>query len=151
MSTFNKILVPVDFSEESQQALLLGCDLAKRYEAELLITHVYLVPSFATLEGSLPAPANMRDAIEEGVNSALESQRKQAIGAGVRKVSVLAREGIAHSEIVAIAGAEQVDLIVIGTHGRTGLKHVLLGSVAERVLRHALCPVLAARALGKRG
>ena len=137
------ILVPIDFSDCSKKALRYAIPLAKEHEAAL--TLLYVVPnSYAIGEyGGIafaPVAAELRgDAIKELAKLALK-EVKGELPADTRVVL-----GNAAAEIVELARTVPADVIVISTRGRTGLKHVLLGSVAEHVIRHAPCPVLVVR------
>ena len=118
-----EILFPTDFSEVARQAGQTGADLARHFGARLHVLHV-VGPT------SDPAPASsaLRDAVE-------------ALGVSLRSVETTA-SGSAAREIVAYGASHRIDLIVIGTHGRTGVSRALLGSVAEAVVRRAACRVL---------
>ncbi|HZP42147.1 MAG TPA: universal stress protein [Candidatus Binatia bacterium] len=130
-----RIVVPTDFSVCSMRALQRAEALAQRLGAEVVLVHVD--PSVVL--GSEVAPAR-QDAVRrelDGIAAVLGTR-------GVRARGVV-RAGAPAEEILAVAMAEGADLIVMGTHGRTGLAHALLGSVAEDVVRRALCPVLTVR------
>jgi nucleotide-binding universal stress UspA family protein len=147
MRAIRKILVPVDFSEPSREALRFACDLARRYEAQVTLLHAYQLPGYAFPEGYLVAgPASVNDLLGL-VDKALAEARREAEAEGV-KVETRAVMGVAFAEIVRAAREGGFDLVVMGTHGRTGLKHALLGSVAEKVVRKAPCPVLTVRPSG---
>jgi universal stress protein A len=136
------ILVPIDFSEGSESALCCALEIAEKFGSHLTLLHV-LTP--------LPAPAS--DAglpMTESTGALKHSAKKelnnlaQLIGARVKaQTKVVA--GVAWNEIVEFAKKDDAGLIIMSTHGRTGLKHVFMGSVAERVVRHAGCPVLVVR------
>lgn len=152
MKPIRKILVPVDFSTHSQEAIRAAADLSKRYEASVTIAHVFelLVGMGASLGYGLPAgyavltPGQIDDIMREYEKSLADAKR-DAEAAGALKVETKQLQGPPAIEIVAFAEAGGFDLIVMGTHGRTGIGHLLLGSVAERVLRLAPCPVLTVR------
>ncbi len=136
---FRQILCAVDFSEPSREALRFAAELAKQGGATLTVMHVY----------AKHAPADDR-AVEEKVDQlrpALTEWQETARALGAPRVEVAWEEGRAWQAIVRRAAEQHHDLVVVGTHGRTGLEHVFLGSVAERVLRHAPCSVLAVRKL----
>ena len=140
MIEFKRILVPTDFSEYSAEAVGYGCALTDSFQAELHLLHVLEVhlgstPVFAGGLALTPRVQESRAAAE----SALEQ-----VAAG-REAVRSTREGPAFLEIVRYAKENDIDLIVIGTHGRSGLAHVMLGSVAERVVRKAPCPVMTVR------
>ena len=130
-----KILVPIDFSTNSKEALEYASAFAKDYDAELLIVHV-MDPAIQKLEGIKPVEAM------EGLGAALRDVKPadEAIPCSHRML-----EGPAAETILKTAEAEKVEMIVMGTHGRSGLKRLVMGSVAEDVVRKASCPVLTLR------
>jgi universal stress protein A len=137
------ILVPVDLSEPSKKALRYAFALAQQFDAKLIL--LYAVEPVAT-----PDFAYHPLMIEtEKVVAAAEERLKKLCAEEVIEPSriekTLVRKGVAHDQITDAAKSSKADLIVIATHGHTGLKHVLLGSTAERVVRHASCPVLVVR------
>ena len=137
------ILAPTDFSEHATQAVTTAFELAQTFGAKLSPLHVIEVPVYA-IEVALPLEALERDARRE---LALLPPEATAVHVDV---TPLVDMGVPSQKIVETATAEQVDLMVMATHGRTGLSHLLLGSVAERVVRLAPCPVLTIRPLGDR-
>ena len=140
-----RILVPIDFSECSRNALVYGLRFAQQFGGQLLLVHV--VEPMIVPENMLMAVPELPEAGGNLVNEAqarLAQLAKKEIPAEV-KTEVAVRVGRPYHEIIEAAKAEAVDLIVIATHGYTGLKHVFLGSTAERVVRHATCPVLTVR------
>jgi universal stress protein A len=137
------ILAPTDFSAPASQAVTAAFDLAQTFGAKLSLLHVMEVPVYA-IEVALPLEALERDARRE-----LALLLPEAEAAHV-EVTRLVDMGVPYQRIVETATAESVDLIVIATHGRTGLSHLVLGSVAERVVRLAPCPVLTFRPPGER-
>jgi universal stress protein A len=149
MTTFKKILVPVDFSEHSDEALKIGLELARRCEASLSIVHVYEPMVYALPEGyTLASPDQINDLFTL-FEKELSKLKARALEAGVARVDTSVRQGIAAQEICAAAEGGKFDLVVMGTQGRRGLSHLLMGSVAERVLRLAPCPVLTVKASKK--
>jgi nucleotide-binding universal stress UspA family protein len=140
--TVRKVLLATDFSEHSDHALDVACDLAARVDATLELLHVYQVPGVVTATGFVPPPSDAYEAEEASVNAALNTRRRTAETAGVREVTTHAREGFTVEVILHEAEMGSADLIVVGTHGRTGFRRAFLGSVAENVLRHARRPVL---------
>jgi universal stress protein A len=146
VTTFKKILVPVDFSEASTLALDTAVALAKDYDAWLTIVHVYEPLAIAVPEGYQLFSEDQLNKLFEEFQRELAGQRQRAEGAGAQHVDTELLHGFAVSEIQNIAQQCGFDLIVMGTHGRRGLSHALLGSVAERVVRLAPCPVLTVRA-----
>ena len=144
---FSRILVPVDFSAQSDAALEDAIDLARRLDGKIVLLHVLSVPAFAFPDASIPMPAQTVVEIQNASRTQLLQLEERVRKAGVG-VSTRLLEGAPFVEIVRAARSEQADLIVMGTHGRSGLRHALLGSVAEKVVRKAPCPVLVVRPPG---
>jgi universal stress protein A len=143
---FPRILVPVDFSECSEAAWRLAQRLAHQSGAELILLHVLVEPPLYS-EGPFSGD-RVREfyaSAERWVDDHLATWADRARTAGLR-VRVSTRTGIPHREIVAAAADERAGLVVIGTHGRGGLERAMIGSVADRVIRTAPCPVLSVRA-----
>jgi nucleotide-binding universal stress UspA family protein len=141
MLAIRTILHPTDFSEPSQYALGLACALARDYGARLIVLHVAEMPTVASADGVVVPlnPEEVRGAAREQLD---RLQVPQAIIRAERRLE----QGDAVTEILRVAQEVHADLIVLGTHGRTGLGRLLMGSVAEQVLRRAMCPVLTAKA-----
>lgn len=142
-------MVPTDFSESSQAALQQAAELARALDASLELLHVWEVPVFLPGElivGDNGGQGTLLDLVREQANQRLAALVASAKQEGIHFGAVNCTLGIPHATIVDVATAGQHDLIVVGSHGRTGLKRVLLGSVAERVVRHAPCTVVVARA-----
>ena len=137
-----RILVPIDFSGHSDLALHHAAELAKKFSARLTLYHVlhHVLPTLV----DVPLGVNLWP--EECGTTATSRLRELAtsLGADVHS-EVAVEEGVPWDSIVNRATKTGSDLIVMATHGRTGLKHALLGSVAERVLRHAPCSVMVVR------
>ncbi|MDO8282501.1 MAG: universal stress protein [Thermodesulfovibrionia bacterium] len=140
-----RILFPTDFSEGSDNALHYAVDLAKQYNAKLYILHV-IYDVMKAMDAHVPhtsADELYKDldkwAMDEIENCCIEEIR--ALPNVVKKVV----KGIPHEETIRMATEEKIDLIVMGTYGRTGLDRLLFGSTAERVVRKAPCPVLTVR------
>ncbi len=144
MSEYRLILCPVDFSKASQRAFETAVDLAARLGAELRVIHVYQLPASALPEGVLETPADIEAVLEDRLTKQLDVFVKPGAARDV-KITTGVCEGIPYVEIKEAADELGADMIVMGTHGRTGLAHLLLGSVAERVLRTANVPVLTVR------
>lgn len=137
-----RILVPTDFSDCSQQAVDYAIALAQTFQAKVILFHVVESPVYG-LDFTLVHPgaqASVRHRVIEMLQEGVERLRAQGIETEGHFVS-----GIPFLEIINAAKQHEVDLIVMGTHGRTGLAHVFLGSTAERVVQRAPCPVLTVR------
>ncbi len=135
-----RILVPVDFSECAQTALRYALGLSSQFEAEVTLIHV--VEQIVYPGDWMYPPLAMSDFATEKRDQVLQKMASLVNDSNVKHV---VRVGRAWQEVVEFAKESQADLIVLATHGYTGLKHVLLGSVAEKILRHAPCPVLTVR------
>lgn len=139
-----QILVPVDFSEHSHKALRYARPFAEQFGASLLLLHVIEPMVFPGEFGY--APIEPEDMDQQRMDKARQQLKKVAeeLGATV-PVQSMVRLGRAWKEIVDSARAKDADLLIISTHGYTGLKYALLGSVAEKIVRHSPCPVLVVR------
>ena len=141
------ILVPTDFSADAQQALSTAKELAKRFDAKLVLLHAYhvVVPVAAPMAGAYTLPDGFFEALRAQAVAQVESAARQVESEGIEATGIAVSEPASVS-IAAHAERLPADLIVMGTRGLTGLKHVALGSVAERVVRTAPCPVLTVKA-----
>ncbi len=147
MPDWNGICCAVDFSEPSRLALEQAVELTRRFGAELTLLHVQEVPRAGAPE-LLAEPIGMAEELGEETSRLMEGWRNDSeriLGRAVRTSILL---GHPAAEIVRFARERGCDLLVLGTHGRTGLERLVLGSVAERVVRQAPCPVLVARHSG---
>ena len=142
MKPFQKILVPVDFSACSAEAVRVAAELSRRFEASLTLVHVYDPLVYALPDGFMFMPQPAIDQLLEAFKEQLAQTKLQALEAGATRVETQVLQGFVAGAIIDRATAGAFDLIVIGTHGRTGVPHVLIGSTAERVVRLAPCPVL---------
>ena len=147
MQELKRILLATDLSPASEPALRCAAALAIRMDAGLVLLHVV---SEKELDGLAKAhqPRHPVDLIYSELQEAVREQYRRAVPDEVRRflhAEVLVVPGVPSEEIIRIAAAEGTDLIITGTHGRTGLRRILMGSVAERVLRDAPCPVLTVR------
>lgn len=141
------ILVPIDFSPNAETVLEWAAHLAEEHECPLVLLHAYHLPvDFQQLEGAY-LPPDFWAQVKNDAASNLEKHAQVLRDRGLRVETVL-REGYPASVIEEEARERRVDLIVIGTRGHTGLKHLLLGSVAERVVQKAPCAVLTVKARG---
>jgi len=141
--SIKNIMCPVDFSDSSNHALRYAVALAETHGANLCLLHVVQPPMIA-LPGDPMIPETSSEALEEITEA---SQQRldglaKTICQSLPQVTAQIATGAPFLEIITSARIQDIDLIVIGTHGRTGLAHVLIGSVAERVVRKAPCPVL---------
>lgn len=145
MMPYTKILVPTDFSPSATEALHSAADLAARYGASITLVHVFehLVYPFPEATG-FSAIVNLADVIED-IDRLLEKSKQAALQAGAKTVTATQLQGYPPTEIAGYAKSGGFDLIVMGTHGRRGLSHLMIGSVAERVVRLAPCAVLTVR------
>jgi nucleotide-binding universal stress UspA family protein len=138
------ILLPTDFSDCANYALAYTAGIARATGATIICVHVIEPIAPAVGYAGIPEPLPLTDVSEQLEDSA-EQELPRLAGleefAGLKVEEVLAH-GDAAAEIVRVAGEREVDLIVISSHGRTGLGRILFGSTAEAVVRHALCPVL---------
>ena len=145
--SFLKILCPTDFSPGSEEAVRVAARFAKAAGAQLVISHAWFVPPLAYAGDSWPLNSEVIDQMLKDDQLALSSAVESALRLGVSKVDSLLVNGRPGDRIVSILREDPAyDLVVVGTRGRTGLKRVLLGSVAEQVVRHAPCSVLVAHA-----
>jgi nucleotide-binding universal stress UspA family protein len=145
MTNFNRILCAVDFSPTSQRAFETAVDLAARLGSEVHVMHVYQLPAYAMPDGgAFEIPAEVQAGLTQQLEEHLKTFIKPKMDAGVAITPAL-YEGIPYVEIVRAAKDRGADLVVIGTHGHTGLTHLLMGSVAERVVRTCEAPVLTVR------
>jgi nucleotide-binding universal stress UspA family protein len=147
MKAFKHILVPVDFSAHSDEAIRVAADLSRRYEGALTLLYVFELPIYPLPEGyALYTPTNLSD-LNQNFERLLGAAKKLAQDAGAPAVQTCLLQGLPLAEVLEFARQHEADLIVMGTHGRTGVAHAMLGSVAERILRRAPCPVLTVRAM----
>ena len=146
MSRIRRIVHPTDFSRASTPAFKRAVEMAKTNRAELLVLHV-IVPAVTIMGDGYVSPQVYED-LEAAARGAAQKQIRKLVEkakqAGAR-VKGLLLDGVAHERIAQAARARKADLVVIGTHGRTGFAKLFLGSVASRVLAVSPCPVLTVR------
>jgi nucleotide-binding universal stress UspA family protein len=147
MSEYRTFLVAYDFSIHARAALYAAVDLARRLGADLHLLHVIQTPTYAHLYGSaaMAPPVDMQQVREDALKSLRDVGEQLEDLPGKVEPHVVEHASIAHA-ICELAEELEADLVVMGTHGRTGLAHVFLGSAAERTLREAPCPVLTVQA-----
>lgn len=129
MYTVSKILVTTDFSEYSGEALDFGISIAEKYEAEIHLLHVVDTAGKSNADEEQNARKIMKTFVNEHIDESVW-------------VLQAVRSGRPHDEIVRYAQMNGINLIVIATHGRTGISHAIMGSIAEKVVRHSPVPVL---------
>ncbi len=140
MIEFKRILIPTDFSKYSTEAIGYACALADKFNSEVHLLHVLEIHASTTpvFGGGLA----FSPPVQESVDAAEKALERTPFG---RKAVRATAEGPPFLEILRYAKDNSIDLIVMGTHGRSGLAHVMLGSTAERVVRKASCPVMTVR------
>lgn len=141
MAPVRTILVGVDFSPHSSAALDRAVDFAKAFGARIHLLHSYAVPVRGVMPYDFTVPDGVWDGVRKAAETKLEEYRQKIVSAGVEASSEVS-PALPSEALLAAADELDADLIVVGTRGHTGLKHVLLGSVAERTIRLAACPVL---------
>lgn len=144
MSVFNKILVPTDFSPHSTEAIRVAGELSRLCNAPVTLLAVYAAPVIALPEGALfTSPETMAAELAE-TDRQLDAAIGWARDNGAVGITTVSTQGSPIDEI--LARAEGYDLIVMGTHGRSGIKHAIMGSIAEKVVQKAPCAVLTVHA-----
>ena len=144
-TTINKVLVPIDFSDYSKSALKYAVNFAKSFNAEIILIYVVepviYPPDFSMGQIAMPS---INTEWDDRAKDELQKLAKSEI-IGAVKVKTIIKTGKPFVEIIETAKEENVDLIIIATHGRSGVEHILFGSTAEKVVRKAPCPVLTLR------
>jgi nucleotide-binding universal stress UspA family protein len=148
MRRFEKILVPVDFSEHSARALEMAIDLAKAFGAGVHLLHCYQIQPLSISPYGIVLPESFDRDVREAAERRTDEWRTKVMLEGIEVEASLSSR-FPSLEISETASEVGADLIVMGTRGLSGIKHVLLGSVAERTLRLAPCPVLTVKASGE--
>ncbi len=143
------ILFPTDFSQGARAAMDHAVSLSRQYGARLIL--LYVIQDISIAEWYIPSSLSVTDLVEDMQKSAWKEMDKwgQEVAGAVKDTEKLVVRGVPFVEIIRTAKEKSVDLIVIGTHGRTGIDHMLFGSTAEKVVRKAPCPVLTVRMAGK--
>jgi nucleotide-binding universal stress UspA family protein len=143
VSRFHTLLVPTDFSDHSAAALDTAIELGRALGAELLLLHVFQRPIVMFEPYGIQPLEPVLTEVPEAARRRLDVELRAALGAGADARAIVVEGAAVEKILEEAAGA---DLVVMGTHGLTGLPHVLLGSVAERTVRLAPCPVLTVKA-----
>jgi nucleotide-binding universal stress UspA family protein len=143
------ILFPTDFSNGARAAMDHAISLAKDYQAKLIL--LYVIQDISIAEWYIPSSISAGELVEDMQKSAWQEMDKwiAEVSKQVKDVEKMVVRGVPFVEIIQTAKERNADLIVIGTHGRTGIDHMLFGSTAEKVVRKAACPVLTVRIAGK--
>lgn len=144
MNKYRRLLCPVDFSDVSKNAFQIAIDLAVLFKADLHVIHVFQMPASTIPEGIYDIPDDMEDKVKSHFSKKLDEFIKNH---STPEINIITGSyaGFPHVEIIKYVNEANADMIVMGTHGRTGLSHVLLGSVTERVIRTSDIPVLTVR------
>jgi universal stress protein A len=143
---YDRILVPIDFSEHSKRTVWYATRTATRHNSTIYLLHVFQIPDYVVTpyarrrQNSAEVQSNVV-AAEQEARETLEAFAQELLNGGI-KVQPYLRVGYPFDEIVLMANHFKVDLIIIGSHGRSGISRLLVGSTAQRVVEHALCPVL---------
>jgi nucleotide-binding universal stress UspA family protein len=140
MFAIKHLLVPTDFSETAERALFTGIDLARMFEARVTLLHVWSIPATAYSEGIYFPVDEVERAARDALEQVLERARAQ-----YGNVDAMLRLGVDYVQILEVTKEHGVDFICMGTHGRRGISRLLLGSVAEKVVRVSPVPVLTVR------
>jgi nucleotide-binding universal stress UspA family protein len=136
-----QILVPTDFSENAQHAVSYGVEMAKQCSAKLHLLHTPVIPTYLLMDLSYsPGPEAVTRILNDS-QDALDGQAKEIAAAGVEHFTAI-REGTVHEVIRDYAKEHDVDLVVVGTHGRTGVSKLMYGSVTERVIKTVHTPII---------
>jgi universal stress protein A len=149
MSRFKKILVPVDFSEHSTAALEAAVELASVFDSKLHLLHCYQIQPGGVSPYGIAIPSNYFAEIRDSASRQLAEWQEKHVPAAIPVDASMMSE-FPSEAIVTTANEIGADLIVMGTRGLSGFKHVMLGSVAERTVRLAPCPVMTVHAPGSR-
>lgn len=145
MINLKTILVSTDFSENSDHAIPYAAELGKKFNAKVILVHVVAYPVYPVSYEITVDVATLRNELEAAAMKLINERADKIRAEGV-EVETVVEVGTAFVEIIRSARHRNADLLIISTHGWSGMKHLLLGSTAERVVRKAPCPVLTVRA-----
>ena len=142
---FSKILVPIDFSEFTDDLVKYAAEIAQKFGSAIHLIHVIPNMDYFTPYESFMAAENMAT-VQKGVEVEVQRDLEEVAGKfGGVPVTKVVRTGVSFVEIVEYVKNQQIDLVIMATHGRGGLEHIIIGSVAEKVVRKSPCPVLTIR------
>lgn len=150
MLRLSQVLAPTDFSEYSDHALRFAAEMAGQFGAKLFLLHVVSNEALESIAKAHVPPYPV-DSVYEDLTQEIREQYVKHVPPEIRKsleTEILVLPGVPFLEIIRVARTKGVDLIVMATHGRTGLSHALMGSVTEKVVRKASCPVVSIRPVG---
>jgi universal stress protein A len=143
--TIHKILAPVDYSEHSHTALAFAVEIARRFDAKIDVVHVWDRPTYVT-DAVMVSHGQAQRPIGEMIRENAEHDMREFMAKAALPAELLGRQSLVPGDpataLLKEIEREKYDLVVLGTHGRTGLLHLLLGSVAEKLVRHSTTPVL---------
>jgi nucleotide-binding universal stress UspA family protein len=148
-----KLLFCADFSENSRPAFMYAAELAEAFGAELTILHIVNSSRLGYPAFEVGVPFDLQgvlNSINESVDKAFQGLVEECKEASCKDTKTASRMGVPANEIVRFAEEESIELIIMGTHGWTGFRHLILGSTAENVVRTASCPVLTVKSGGPR-
>jgi len=145
---FKKIVCPIDFSEFTDEILEYAVNITKKFNAELYLLHIIPNLTYFTPYESFLTPENIVS-IEHNIEIEIKKNFEKAVKKVDIPVKQVIKKGIIFIEIIDYIKEEGIDLVIMGTHGRSGGEHILIGSVAEKIVRKSPCPVLTIRPKGK--
>jgi universal stress protein A len=146
---FKKIVCPIDFSEFTDEILKYAVNITKKFNAELHLIHIIPNLNYFTPYESFLTPENLV-AIEKNIEKEVEKDFEKVMKDINMPLKKIVKTGVTFVEIIDYIKEEDIDLVVMGTHGRSGIEHILIGSVAEKVVRKSPCPVLTIRPRGRK-
>lgn len=144
MIRIKRLLTPIDFSESSKQAVHYAVEFARSFKAEIHLLNIIEPVMYPAEMFGQVGMVDVESVMEKSANEEMQAWKASLIPEGVAMVAAT-QHGRPFAEIISYATEHEIDLIIIGTHGRSGIDHFLLGSTAEKVIRKAPCPVLTVR------